>query len=275
MKNGYVGKMKVASFFSGIGGFDLGLENAGMEVVFQCEINAFCQKVLKKHWPSIPLISDIKNVNADDIPESDLWCGGFPCQDLSVANQGKRKGLNGDRSGLFFKFSELISQRKPRWIVIENVPGILNSHEGEDFRILLETLDEFGYGVSWRVLDAKYFGTSQRRRRVYIVGSLGSLLSSKVLFESEGTQVAPRSGLGKWEANGLQSQRCIGKSESVLYPTCHDWKKLSCRPASKRISKRWRNLHSRFKGSARCYLFDILLLWNARGYRDFHRDGQK
>ena len=211
--------MKVASFFSGIGGFDLGFENAGMEIVFQCEIDAFCQKVLKKHWPNILLINDINKVNAKDIPEAELWCGGFPCPDLSLANQGKRKGLNGDRSGLFFRFADLISERQPRWVVIENVPGILNSQDGQDFLLLVETLDELGYGVSWRILDAKYFGTSQRRRRVYIVGSLGTLLSSKVLFEPNGTQVARRAGLGTWETDGSLSQRGVGQSD--LYSIQH------------------------------------------------------
>ena len=139
-------KIKVASFFAGIGGFDLGLERAGMSVKFQCEINKFGQKVLKKHWPKVPLVSDIKDVKSSDIPKDvDLWCGGFPCQDLSVANQGKRKGLDGERSGLFYEFTRLIKDRFPRWIILENVPGLLNSHQGEDFRCILKELDELGY----------------------------------------------------------------------------------------------------------------------------------
>lgn len=192
--------LKVASFFAGIGGFDLGLEKAGMEIVFQCEINKFCQKVLQTHWPKIPLYGDIDKVMPEDIPvDAKVWCGGFPCQDLSLANQGKRKGLEGERSGLFYKYAELIGSRKPRWVIIENVPGLLNSHQGKDFQILLEKLDELGYGVSWRVFDAKYFGTPQRRRRVYIVASLGNLRSAEVLFEGGPLAIAARSGLGKRE----------------------------------------------------------------------------
>jgi DNA (cytosine-5)-methyltransferase 1 len=191
-------KIKVASFFAGIGGFDLGFERAGMEVVFQCEINKFGQKILKKHWSDVPLVSDIKEVTTTNIPkETELWCGGFPCQDLSSANQGKRKGLNGERSGLFYEFTRLVKERKPRWIVLENVPGLLNSHEGEDFRCVLEELDELGYGVSWRVLDAKYFGTPQRRRRVYIVGSYRSIRSARVLFEEGATRVVDKQGMGE------------------------------------------------------------------------------
>lgn len=190
-------KFKVASFFAGIGGFDLGCERAGMEVVFQCEINTFCHKVLKKHWPDIPLHHDIKKLTPEEIPEANIWCGGFPCQDVSLANQGKRKGLKGERSGLFYKYAELVRARKPEWLIIENVPGLLNSHEGADFRILLSTLVELGYGVSWRVLDAKYFGTPQRRRRVYIVASFGDMRSSRVLFESGTTRVVDKAGRGE------------------------------------------------------------------------------
>ena len=175
--------MKVASFFSGIGGIDLGLEKAGMEVAFQCEILPFGQKVLKKHWPNVPLAQDITKVVGTDIPEVDVFAGGFPCQDLSLANQGKRKGLEGARSGLFYKYAELIEEKRPRWVFIENVPGLLNSAQGGDFSVVLSTLDELGYCVAWRVLDAKFFGTPQRRRRTYIVGSLGTPGAAEVLFE--------------------------------------------------------------------------------------------
>lgn len=175
--------MKVASFFSGIGGIDLGLEQAGMKVVYQCEILSFGQKILKKHWPGVTLDSDITEVEPSDIPDVDIFVGGFPCQDLSLANQGKRKGLEGKRSGLFYKYAELIEAKRPRWVFIENVPGLLNSAKGKDFKVVISTLDELGYGVSWRVLDAKFFGTPQRRRRTYIVGSFGTIGSAEVLFE--------------------------------------------------------------------------------------------
>ena len=202
--------MKVASFFAGIGGFDLGFERSGMEVLFQCEINKFGQSILRKHWPNVPLFNDINEVKASDIPkEVDIWCGGFPCQDLSSANQGKRKGLDGSRSGLFYEFARLVKERKPRWLILENVPGLLNSHQGEDFRCVIEELDELGYGVSWRVLDAKYFGTPQRRRRVYIVGSLGSIRAARVLFEEGSTRIVAKQGLGE----KLSSARGISESD--------------------------------------------------------------
>ncbi|MBQ9521056.1 MAG: DNA (cytosine-5-)-methyltransferase [Oscillospiraceae bacterium] len=196
--------MKVASFFSGIGGIDLGLERAGMEVAFQCEILSFGQKVLKRHWPDVPLAPDITKVKAGDIPDVDIFAGGFPCQDLSLANQGKRKGLEGARSGLFYAYANLVRQKRPRWVFIENVPGLLNSADGADFKVVVSTLDEFGYGVSWRILDAKFFGTPQRRRRTYIVASLGTIGAAEVLFERGTNPVAdkPRNRARNFLASG-------------------------------------------------------------------------
>jgi len=175
-------KLQVASFFSGIGGFDYAFEKAGCEVVFQCEIDSFCRRVLKKHWPDVVLAEDIDKVNHINIPDAEVWCAGFPCQDLSLANQGKREGLEGKRSGLFTRFAELVVPTRPKWIILENVPGLLNSGNGRDFKYVLETLDDLGYFVAWRVLDAKYFGTPQRRRRVFIVASYQNDGAARVLF---------------------------------------------------------------------------------------------
>ena len=119
------------SFFAGIGGFDAGFEEAGMQCRFQSELNPFRQEVLKKNFPNITRRGDIKEIMPDDLPKSELWCGGFPCQDLSLANQGKRKGLDGDRSGLFFEFHRLLEPHRPKWIVLENVPGLLTVTKGQ------------------------------------------------------------------------------------------------------------------------------------------------
>ena len=98
------------SFFAGIGGFDLGFERAGATVTYQCEINNFCISILKRHWPDVSRGYDICEVDAEKIPKADIWCGGFPCQDVSVARGSPRSGLNGGRSGLFFRFAELIRE---------------------------------------------------------------------------------------------------------------------------------------------------------------------
>lgn len=206
-------KPKVASFFAGIGGFDLAFENAGAEVVFQCEIDKFCRQVLTKHWPTVELAGDIKKVEPSDIPnEANIWTGGFPCQDVSLANQGKRKGLDGERTGLFFEFIRLVEVKRPSWIILENVPGLLNSNNGEDFRTVIETLGQLGYGVSWRIFDAKYFGTPQRRRRVYIVASYRSISAGEILFERGASQEVSRQGLGKKDLSAKKINPGIGNS---------------------------------------------------------------
>lgn len=212
-------RLQVASFFSGIGGFDLGFEMAGMTVVMQCEIDPFCRKVLKKHWPEVPLYGDIAKIKSEQIPHADVYVAGFPCQDLSLANQGKRKGLEGERSGLFHEFIRLVEERQPRWIVIENVPGLLNSNSGRDFAVVLNTLDGGGYRVSWRVFDSKFFGTPQRRRRVFLVVSLGTIGSAKVLLDERLFTVTTRSSQCQEEttSNGIRKSH----QESNLYSTQH------------------------------------------------------
>ena len=104
---------RATSLFTGIGGFDLGFERAGFQIAFQCEINKFCQAILKRHWPEIPQTANIKELHATDIPQSDVWTGGFPCQDVSLARMGARAGLRGKRSGLFFDFARLVGEGRP------------------------------------------------------------------------------------------------------------------------------------------------------------------
>lgn len=183
--------MNFISLFSGIGGFDLGFERSGMTSVSVCEINKNAQDVLKKHFPHATLFDDVRTigVNTHGRKSVDLICGGFPCQDLSIA--GKRAGLAGERSGLWFEFARIIDELEPRWVVIENVPGLLSSNRGRDFAVILQWLVKRGYGVSWRVLDAQYFGVPQRRRRVFVVASFGSGRSAEVLFERESGEWNP------------------------------------------------------------------------------------
>lgn len=177
----------VASFFSGIGGFDLGFQNAGFKITYQCENNKFCNAILNKHWPKIPRDTDIRKVaDATGIPVSDVWVGGFPCQDVSLARMGPRAGLKGKQSGLFYEFHRLLEQGRPRILLIENVPGLLSSHGGRDFHIIVRALAELGYGVGWRVLNSKDFGVPQSRQRVFIVGSYGKGSGpAEILFEPE------------------------------------------------------------------------------------------
>ena len=179
-------RLNVASFFAGIGGFDLGFERAGLRSAWQCEIKPFCNTILEQHWPRVPRATDIRKVSAHDIPAAAVWAGGFPCQDVSVARMGPRSGLRGNQSGLFYEFARLVEEARPPFVVIENVAGLLSSHEGRDFAIVIRTLVDLGYGVAWRVLDSQHFGVPQSRTRVFIVGSLGGPASAgAVLFEPE------------------------------------------------------------------------------------------
>lgn len=176
----------VASFFSGIGGLDLGLERAGFSIKFHCEIKPFCRDILKQHWPNLPVHSDIRTLDDAAIPDAQVWAAGFPCQDLSLARMGPRSGLRGTQSGLFHDFMRLVRGRTPRAIVLENVHGLLSSHGGRDFTVVLKALDELGYGVAWRVLNSKDFGVPQQRRRVYIVAMHRDQKGpGQVLFEPE------------------------------------------------------------------------------------------
>jgi DNA (cytosine-5)-methyltransferase 1 len=181
--------MKVVSLFSGIGGFDLGFERAGMEIVGMCEIDKHAQKVLQRRFPGAVLHTDVREVHYER-GSVDIICGGFPCQDLSTA--GKRMGLAGERSGLWYEFARIIDQSEPKWIVIENVPGLLSSHGGADFAIIIRWLAQRGYGVGWRVLDAQGFGLAQRRKRVFIVASFGSPRGCTVLLETKHMQGNPK-----------------------------------------------------------------------------------
>lgn len=175
--------MRFGSLFTGVGGFDLGLEHAGFECAWQVEKDKFCLQILEEHYPNVRRYTDVREVGKHNLKPVDLICGGFPCQDLSVA--GKRAGFDGERSSLWFEFERIIDEMRPKWVIIENVPGLLSSKQGRDFGFVLNALDDRGYGVAWRVLDSQYFGVPQRRRRVFIVGSLGSTSCAEVLFESE------------------------------------------------------------------------------------------
>ena len=143
--------------------FDLGLERAGHECVGQCEIDPYALKVLEKHWPDVPRFGDILAINPHKLPKSQLWTAGFPCQDIS--NAGKRKGIKGSRSGLFFWFMRMVREVCPEYILLENVSALLVRGMGE----VLAELAGSGYDAEWRVLRASDFGAPHQRERVFIV----------------------------------------------------------------------------------------------------------
>ena len=155
--------MRVGSLFAGIGGFDLGLERAGMEIRWQVENNLWCQRVLAKHWPNVTRYGDIKQVDWRTIEPVDLVCGGFPCQDISLA--GKGAGLTGERSSLWFEYAKAIEVLKPRYVIIENVAALRS--RGLDQ--VLGALAALGYDAEWHVLSACQFGAPHTRERLFVV----------------------------------------------------------------------------------------------------------
>lgn len=172
-------------FFSGVGGFRHGLELAGMKCIGFCEKDKFARKSYeamydtKGEW----FHDDITTIDPTRLPKADLWCAGSPCQNVSIA--GKRAGLYGERSGLFFTFVKLIKSQKeedkPEWVLLENVKGLLSSGGGRDYLDYLSILDESGYDLEWQVFNSKDYGVPQNRERIYTIGHLRRKGRRKVL----------------------------------------------------------------------------------------------
>ena len=160
------------SLFTGIGGFVLGFERAGMTCKWQVEIDNYCNKVLAKHWPDVRRYKDVKECGSHNLEPVDVVCGGFPCQNISEA--GKREGIRGASSSLWFEFSRIISEIQPRWAVVENVRWLLSNNNGQDFGEILWFFSQMGYYVEWGNLRAVQFGLPHHRNRVFIVANSNS-----------------------------------------------------------------------------------------------------
>ena len=179
--------LRYLSVCSGIEAATAAWHSLGWEPVAFAEIEAFPSAVLKHHYPKVPNLGDFTKIEASDVGSIDLLVGGTPCQSFSVA--GLRGGLADDRGNLALEFLRLADRTRPKWLVWENVPGVLSSNGGRDFGSILGGLVELGYGFAYRVLDAQHFGVPQRRRRVFVVGYLGDWRrAAAVLFERHGLQ---------------------------------------------------------------------------------------
>ena len=154
--------MTHGSLFSGIGGFELGAKRAGIKTIWNCEINSFCRKILKKHFPETTQYTDITTLK--NPPYVDIISGGFPCQDISIANP-KGEGLDGKRSGLWKEMFRIICEARPDYVLIENSPQLLR----KDFSTLLQNLSEAGYDAEWYCLQARDFNLPHKRERLFIV----------------------------------------------------------------------------------------------------------
>ena len=162
--------MKFISLFAGIGGFDLALERLGHECVCANDIDTYCKIVYDKHFNTKQTTQDIRTIASGDIPDHDILCGGFPCQSFSVA--GKRGGFNDTRGTLFYEIARIAQDKRPTYLFLENVKGLLSHDNGRTFETILRTFDELGYELQWQVLNSKNFGVPQNRERVFIIGHL-------------------------------------------------------------------------------------------------------
>ena len=203
--------MKYVSIFSGIEAATVAWHPLGWEPLAFSEIDPFPSTVLQHHYPDIPNLGDITKIDwSPYVGAADIVVGGSPCQSFSVA--GKREGLAG-ASGLMFEYIRAVRELRPRWFVWENVPGAFTSERGEAYRQLLSEMDALGYGLAWRVLDAQFFGVAQRRERVFLVGSLGTMRCAEVLFERESLSWNHQSSRQKRQALTEEAQERVGEAD--------------------------------------------------------------
>jgi DNA (cytosine-5)-methyltransferase 1 len=162
--------LKFISLFAGIGGFDLALKREGHNCVWANEWDKYAAQIYDKNFDDKIDQRDIRTVPVEEIPDHDLLVGGFPCQSFSIA--GKREGFNDTRGTLFFEIARIVKQKRPHYLLLENVKGLLSHEQGRTFTTIISTLDELGYDCQWQVLNSKNFGVPQNRERVFIIGNL-------------------------------------------------------------------------------------------------------
>ena len=238
------GKLTLGSLFSGSGAFELGGLLAGIRPVWASEIEPFPIRVTTKRLPFVKHYGDVNSIRGDEIEPVDIITSGSPCTDLSIA--GKRAGLDGRQSGLFYQAIRIIKEmrcatdgRYPRFIVWENVPGAFSSNNGEDFRAVLEAVCSVkdrgipvprppkgkwanagcimadGFSLAWRVVDACLWGVPQRRKRIYLVADFTAGSAGKILFESEGVSGYSAQGFRAWQRAAGGAAPCIGAAGGI------------------------------------------------------------
>jgi DNA (cytosine-5)-methyltransferase 1 len=202
--------MTVGSLFSGIGGLDLGLERAGHTVRWQVEANPYCRRILAQHWPDIPCYPDVTHLTAETLEPVDLICGGFPCQPVSVA--GSQKGTDDDR-WLWPHFARLLGALRPRYALLENVPGLLTANGGRAFGAILGDLADSGYDAQYDTLPAAAVGAPHLRYRVFIIASLPDAEHTGVHQRRiTGSPEAPCEGPGRMEPDGVSGECCTERT---------------------------------------------------------------
>lgn len=184
--------IKYLDMFAGIGGFRSGLEKiGGFECIGYCEIDKYAKQSYEAMYDTKGELyfNDARKINPKELPDIDLITGGFPCQSFSIA--GRRKGFEDTRGTLFFEIARIASDKKPKYLFLENVPGLLSHDRGRTFKTILSSLDELGYDVTWQVLNSKDFGVPQSRKRLYIVGFFRATCAGQILSFKETNSKTP------------------------------------------------------------------------------------
>jgi len=216
-----VDELRYGSLFSGIGGIDLGMDMAGFECAWQVEVDEHCRRILERHWPGVPKYKDIYDVKGSELEPVDILCGGFPCQPVSLA--GERAGVDDER-WLWDEFYRLICEVRPRWIVAENVPGLLSANSGGAFAGVLRDLAEGGYDAVWDVFPAGGpggVGAPHQRQRIFIIGKMADTDSNG---GRTGSSPVPQGREAWMEHGGGSTGQLIGRTDSAVADT--DTKRL-------------------------------------------------
>lgn len=235
-------RLTLGSLFDGSGGFPLGGLISGITPIWSSEIEPFCIRVTSKRLPSVKHYGNVSDIKGGEIEPVDIITFGSPCQDMSVA--GKRSGLDGERSSLFYEAIRIIKEMRcktngeyPRFIVWENVPGAFSSNKGEDFKAVLDSICKIkyktidvpmpkkwsnaghivadGFSLAWRVFDAQYWGVPQRRKRIYLVADFADECAGKILFESEGLSGDSEKSILPWQGTATCVEKGIGATGST------------------------------------------------------------
>ena len=203
--------MKYFSMFSGIGGFEKGIEQSGVDMtcVGYSEIDKYARSIYEKHYPNHIGYGDATEIKTEELPDFDLLVGGFPCQAFSIA--GKRKGFSDTRGTLFFEIARILREKRPRYFLLENVKGLLSHDKGKTFQTILGVLSELGYDVEWEVLNSKNFGVPQNRERIFFKGYSRRECGGEILSQKR------ESGkiINEMKINRFHKGKCQG--ESILY----------------------------------------------------------
>ena len=175
--------MKYLSLFSGVGGFELGIEKSkygdDLKCVSYSEIDGIADSIYSRHFPKHKGLGDIREVDVGDLPKFDVLVGGFPCQ--SFSNSGNKQGFSDTRGTLFFEIARILADKRPKYFLLENVQGLLHNNKGETFKRILGILTDLGYGIEWKIFNSKDFGLPQNRERVFIKGHLGGECGGRIL----------------------------------------------------------------------------------------------